>query len=218
MRDLVAADRAEQRPCLLVVALVDPRGRRLRATGGDDPRTLLVDEADTIFGSRKAAEANEDLRGLLNAGHQRNRPAIRYDPNTRTVERIPTFRPDQPERRWDGWDGEPARLRTRPPRRLPRLLDPRPPRHPVSRALPTTPADPRTALYGLYRAPSDGPPPPVARGPPAEPPAAPDPPSPAQPRRPVRQKGTAMTTKLLLTVEEAADRLGIGRTLAYALV
>ena len=27
-----------------------------------------------------------------------------------------------------------------------------------------------------------------------------------------------MTTKLLLTVEEAADRLGIGRTLAYALV
>ena len=62
-----------------------------RAIGGDDPPTLLVDEADTIFGSRKAAEANEDLRGLLNAGHQRNRPAIRYDPNTRTVERIPTF-------------------------------------------------------------------------------------------------------------------------------
>ena len=27
-----------------------------------------------------------------------------------------------------------------------------------------------------------------------------------------------MSTKLLLTVEEAADRLGIGRTLAYALV
>lgn len=27
-----------------------------------------------------------------------------------------------------------------------------------------------------------------------------------------------MTPKLLLTVEEAADRLGIGRTLAYALV
>lgn len=62
-----------------------------RAIGTDDPPTLLVDEADTIFGSRKAAEANEDLRGLLNAGHQRNRPAIRYDPNTRSVERIPTF-------------------------------------------------------------------------------------------------------------------------------
>jgi hypothetical protein len=62
-----------------------------RAIGTDDPPTLLVDEADTIFGSRKAAEANEDLRGLLNAGHQRNRPAIRYDAATRSVERIPTF-------------------------------------------------------------------------------------------------------------------------------
>ncbi|MEU8632486.1 hypothetical protein AB0C38_09985 [Amycolatopsis sp. NPDC048633] len=39
----------------------------------EDPLTLLVDEADTIFGPR--AEGNEDLRGLLNAGHQRNRPA-----------------------------------------------------------------------------------------------------------------------------------------------
>jgi excisionase family DNA binding protein len=29
---------------------------------------------------------------------------------------------------------------------------------------------------------------------------------------------TTPATKLLLTVEEAADRLGIGRTLAYALV
>src|SRR5712691_7511974 len=62
-----------------------------RAIGTDDPPTLLVDEADAIFGSRKAAEANEDLRGLLNAGHQRNRPAIRYDTVSRRVERIPTF-------------------------------------------------------------------------------------------------------------------------------
>jgi hypothetical protein len=44
---------------------------------GDDPPTLLVDEADTIFGSKRQAENNEDLRGLLNAGHQRNRPALR---------------------------------------------------------------------------------------------------------------------------------------------
>jgi hypothetical protein len=62
-----------------------------RAIGTDDPPTLLVDEADTIFGSRKTAEANEDLRGLLNAGHQRNRPAIRYDASTRRIEKIPTF-------------------------------------------------------------------------------------------------------------------------------
>jgi hypothetical protein len=61
-----------------------------RAIGTDEPPTLLVDEADTIFGG-KNAEANEDLRGLLNAGHQRNRPAIRWDINTRSLERLPTF-------------------------------------------------------------------------------------------------------------------------------
>ncbi|MFG2002109.1 DUF3631 domain-containing protein [Spirillospora sp. NPDC048911] len=54
-----------------------------------DPPTMLVDEADTIFGPK--AEGNEDLRGLLNAGHQRNRPAKRYDANTGRVESIPTF-------------------------------------------------------------------------------------------------------------------------------
>jgi hypothetical protein len=61
-----------------------------RAIGTSTPPTLLVDEADTIFGG-KNAEANEDLRGLLNAGHQRNRPAIRWDNATRSLETIPTF-------------------------------------------------------------------------------------------------------------------------------
>ncbi len=61
-----------------------------RAIGSDNPPTLLVDEADTIFGG-KNAETNEDLRGLLNAGHQRNRPTIRWDPNSRSLEKIPTF-------------------------------------------------------------------------------------------------------------------------------
>ncbi|MFF3442120.1 DUF3631 domain-containing protein [Streptosporangium sp. NPDC002721] len=55
----------------------------------EDPPTMLVDEADTIFGPK--ADGNEDLRGLLNAGHQRNRPAKRYDANTGRVESIPTF-------------------------------------------------------------------------------------------------------------------------------
>jgi hypothetical protein len=55
----------------------------------DDPPTLLIDEADAIFGP-KAAD-NDDLRGLLNAGHQRGRPALRYDAATRRVERIDTF-------------------------------------------------------------------------------------------------------------------------------
>ncbi len=61
-----------------------------RSIGADIVPTLLLDEADTIFGG-KNAEGSEDLRGLLNAGHQRNRPAIRYDAATRTVEKIPTF-------------------------------------------------------------------------------------------------------------------------------
>jgi hypothetical protein len=61
-----------------------------RSLDTDDPPTLLIDEADTIFGA-KAGDNNEDLRGLLNAGHQRNRPALRYNAATQRIERIPTF-------------------------------------------------------------------------------------------------------------------------------
>ncbi len=68
-----------------------------RAIGTDVPPTLLVDEADTIFGG-KNAEANEDLRGLLNAGHQRNRPAIRWDAATRTPGTHPHLRHGRPRR------------------------------------------------------------------------------------------------------------------------
>ena len=57
---------------------------------GEDPPTLLLDEADTVFGP-KAAENNEDLRGILNAGHSRNRPYIRWDVATRGTEHCPTF-------------------------------------------------------------------------------------------------------------------------------
>ncbi|GAA3689347.1 DUF3631 domain-containing protein [Microlunatus aurantiacus] len=55
-----------------------------------DPPTLLIDEADTIFGP-KTGDANEDLRGLLNAGHQRGRPALRWDASSRRLDRIATF-------------------------------------------------------------------------------------------------------------------------------
>jgi hypothetical protein len=58
---------------------------------GQDPPTLLVDEADTLWGSRRQADNNEDLRGLLNAGHQRNRPMLRWDVTTRTLDRLDTF-------------------------------------------------------------------------------------------------------------------------------
>jgi hypothetical protein len=62
-----------------------------RSLGESDPPTLLLDEADTIFGPKAGGEANEELRGLLNAGHQRNRPALRYNAALSSVERIPTF-------------------------------------------------------------------------------------------------------------------------------
>lgn len=48
-----------------------------RSIGGEHPPTLIIDEADTLFGTKRAAEQNEDLRALLNAGHQRGRPALR---------------------------------------------------------------------------------------------------------------------------------------------
>lgn len=55
-----------------------------------DPPTLLVDEADTIFGPKAKAD-NEELRGILNAGHQRNRPSLRYNVNRNEVEKFNTF-------------------------------------------------------------------------------------------------------------------------------
>jgi hypothetical protein len=40
-----------------------------RKVGSDDGATILFDEVDTVFGPR--AKDNEDIRGLLNAGHRR---------------------------------------------------------------------------------------------------------------------------------------------------
>ncbi|MFD0685900.1 DUF3631 domain-containing protein [Actinomadura fibrosa] len=57
---------------------------------GEDPPTLLLDEADTVFGP-KTADNHEDLRGILNAGHQRNRPYVRWDVQLRQPEHCPTF-------------------------------------------------------------------------------------------------------------------------------
>lgn len=56
---------------------------------GEDPPTLLVYEADTIFGPK--AGDKEDLRGLLNAGHQRNRPAWRISGPEHKPTAFPTF-------------------------------------------------------------------------------------------------------------------------------
>jgi hypothetical protein len=63
----------------------------VRSITEHDPPTLMVDEADTIFGNKKTAEANEDVRGILNAGHQRNRPYLRWSMEARKQENCPTF-------------------------------------------------------------------------------------------------------------------------------
>ncbi|MFK4084023.1 DUF3631 domain-containing protein [Kribbella sp. NPDC020789] len=84
--DMVEA--MSHRPLMTVNASPSAVYRSIGVTPSDPP-TLLIDEADTIFGP-KAGE-NEDLRGLLNAGHQRGRPALRYDAGSRTVEKIATF-------------------------------------------------------------------------------------------------------------------------------
>jgi hypothetical protein len=55
------------------------------------PPTLIIDEADTLFGSKKVAENNEDLRALLNAGHQRGRPALRCVGPMQTPTEFNTF-------------------------------------------------------------------------------------------------------------------------------
>ena len=62
-----------------------------RSLGGEHPPTLLLDEADTIFGTRKVAEQNEDLRGLLNAGFQRGLPVLRIVGPKHEVQEFPTF-------------------------------------------------------------------------------------------------------------------------------
>lgn len=60
---------------------------------GERPRTLVFDEADTIFGTKMKAEQNEDLRGLINAGFQQGTPVLRtVGPNHEPTE-FKTFAP-----------------------------------------------------------------------------------------------------------------------------
>jgi hypothetical protein len=57
----------------------------------DDPPTLFMDEADALFGTKKAAEQNEDLRALFNAGWQRDRPVLRCVGPRHDVAEFDTF-------------------------------------------------------------------------------------------------------------------------------
>ena len=62
-----------------------------RKVGSDDGVTLLYDEIDTVFGPK--ARENEELRGLLNAGHRRGAVAGRcvVKGNMVETEEIPAY-------------------------------------------------------------------------------------------------------------------------------
>nr|CTQ92934.1 DNA primase (EC 2.7.7.-) [Kibdelosporangium sp. MJ126-NF4]CTQ95573.1 DNA primase (EC 2.7.7.-) [Kibdelosporangium sp. MJ126-NF4] len=70
--DVVTA--LSHRPLKTVNATVAAIFRSLADT---HPPTMIFDEVDTMFGSPKVAERNEDLRGLLNAGFERGNPSLR---------------------------------------------------------------------------------------------------------------------------------------------
>ena len=63
-----------------------------RSINEDDPPTLILDEADTVWGKKdQRSEGAEDLRGILNAGHSRGWPYVRWDAAARRQEQCPTF-------------------------------------------------------------------------------------------------------------------------------
>jgi hypothetical protein len=64
----------------------------VRSIPEDDPPTIMLDEADAIFGKGlKGDEKAEHLRGILNAGFGRDRPYKRWDITSRGIEDCPTF-------------------------------------------------------------------------------------------------------------------------------
>jgi hypothetical protein len=63
-----------------------------RSIDEKDPPTLILDEADSVWGKKEQrSEGAEDLRGILNSGHSRGWPYIRWDALGRRPESCPTF-------------------------------------------------------------------------------------------------------------------------------
>ncbi len=65
----------------------------VRSIDEKDPPTLVLDEADSVFATRRGerSEGAEDLRGILNSGHSRGWPYVRWDAAARRPESCPTF-------------------------------------------------------------------------------------------------------------------------------
>ncbi|MGH3319489.1 MAG: DUF3631 domain-containing protein [Streptosporangiaceae bacterium] len=63
----------------------------VRSIHPDDPPTLLVDEADRIYGSKLKSELNDDLTAILDVGFARDWPYTRYNAARNASEDHPTF-------------------------------------------------------------------------------------------------------------------------------
>lgn len=61
-----------------------------RSIGAGHPPTIILDEADTVFGP-KVKDNNEDLRALINAGHQQGKPTLRCVGPLQVPTKFPTF-------------------------------------------------------------------------------------------------------------------------------
>jgi hypothetical protein len=78
--------------------------------------TLMIDEADAIFGNRRQAERYEGVRAILNAGNRKGTtvPRVRLEGKRREVERFDAFGPKAVAGIGDllrPWPIEPARRR-----------------------------------------------------------------------------------------------------------
>lgn len=56
-----------------------------------DPLTLIVDEADAIWKGKKGQSDHEELRAILNAGHNRLARVLRWNQMSRKLEELPVF-------------------------------------------------------------------------------------------------------------------------------
>ena len=64
----------------------------VRSIDEADPPTVILDEGDTIFTKRRgeASEQAEAIRGILNSGHSKGWPYIRWNAASRTSEKCET--------------------------------------------------------------------------------------------------------------------------------
>ena len=85
LQDVVSG--ASYRPLVMSNASV---AAVFRSITEEDPPTIFLDECDAVFGKRQS-DSTEELRGLLNAGFGRNRPALRCVGPKQEPTFFPTF-------------------------------------------------------------------------------------------------------------------------------